>query len=426
MSKRWWIVILVPLGVFVAWRGYSQTLDEALAPVDHPAIRYSTAPLDDPVTRLVRDQASGKRKFVPAQDATGYLPALLQALGINPDSQTLVFSKTSFQATRISPHNPRAIYFNDQATVGYVRGSNLLEVAVLDPKQGVIFYSFDQDANPPRFDRRDVCLQCHESKGTLGIPGLLIASVYPDADGMPAFRGTANITDHRSPFEERWGGWYVTGTHGDMRHLGNAVGHEPDHPELLDSRGALNLTSLAKKFDPAGYLSAVSDIVALMTLEHQTRMIDLIIRVGWEARMLEHDGATSDTAARGRYDADLDALVTYMLFADEAPLYDDVAGVSTFTKTFPERGPRDRQGRSLRDFDLHRRLFKYPLSYMIYSEAFDNMPQAAQAQIYQRLYGVLSGKDQSPKFQRLSAADRRAVLEIVADTKAGLPAYWRK
>jgi len=335
----------------------------------------------------------------------------------------LVFSKTSFQASRISPKNPRAIYFSDDVTVGYVRGSNLLEVAAVDPRQGVIFYSFDQDADPPRFDRRDVCLQCHESKGTLGVPGLMVASVYPDADGMPAFMGAQMLTDHRSRFEDRWGGWYVTGTHGDMRHLGNAVGHEPDHPEVLDTRGTLNLTSLAKKFDATGYLSGLSDIVALMTLEHQTSMTDLLIRVGWEARVAEHDG-TADGPARARLDADLESLVAYMLFADEAPLQDKVTGVSTFTKTFAERGPRDRQGRSLRDFDLQKRLFKYPLSYMVYSDAFDGLPESVRTRVYQRLYDVLGGKDQTPKFQRLAAEDRRAALEILRDTKKGLPTSW--
>lgn len=424
MRKAWWALVIAPIGVLVAPRGRSQTIDEALTPVDHPAIRYYDGALNDRVTRLIRDLAAGKRKLEPSANGLGYLPALLEALGVPRDSQSLVFSKTSFQASRISPQNPRAIYFSDDVTVGYVRGSNLLEVAALDPKQGVIFYSFDQEANSPRFDRRDVCLQCHESKGTLGVPGLLVASVYPDADGMPAFRGAQNITDHRTPFEQRYGGWYVTGTHGDMRHLGNAIGHEPDHPEVLDSRGALNLTSLARKFDPTGYLSGLSDLVALMTLEHQTRMTDLIIRVGWEARMLEHDGL-SDAAARARYDADVESLVTYMLFADEAPLYDDVAGVSAFTETFAARGPRDSRGRSLRDFDLHTRLFKYPLSYMIYSDAFDGMPWQARERIYQRLCEVLTGKDQSPKFQRLSAAGRRAALEIVVGTKSALPGYWR-
>jgi hypothetical protein len=399
-------LLLVALG---AW---GQTIDEALTPVDHPAIRYYQGPLNDRVTRLIHDQV----KLQPRSDGTGYLSSLLQALGVNADSQVLVFSKTSFQASRISPRNPRAIYFSDDVTVGYVRGSNLLEVATVDPRQGVVFYSFDQDADPPRFDRRDVCLQCHESKGTLGVPGLLIASVYPDADGMPAFMGAQMLTDHRSRFEERWGGWYVTGTHGEMRHLGNSVGHERDHPEILDTRGAFNLTSLSKKFDGAAYLSQTSDIVALMTLEHQTRMTDLMIRVGWEARIAEHNP---------NLDSDLESLVTYMLFADEAPLEGPVQGVSTFAKTFAARGPRDSKGRSLRDFDLRSRLFQYPLSYMIYSDAWDGIPETVRARLYQRLYDILTRKDRSTKFERLSENDRRSILEIVRDTKGGLPDYWK-
>jgi hypothetical protein len=403
----------------------AQTTEEALVPIDHPAIQYNQTPLHDRVTRVTQDIKSGKANITLRTDGTGALVSLLQTLGINQDSQVMVFSKTSFQASIISPRNPRAIYFNDDTMVGYVRGSGLLEVADMDPKQGFVFYSFDQQAKPPRFDRRDVCLQCHESKGTLGVPGIMVASVYPDADGMPAFRGAANLTDHRTRLEDRWGGWYVTGTHGDMRHLGNAVFHEPDHPEILDTRGTLNLTSLAKKFNPAGYLSATSDIVALMTLEHQTRMSDLLIRVGWASRVLEHDGS-ADASARSRLDADIETLVTYMLFADEAPLQDPVQGASTFTQTFSERGPRDKQGRSLRDFDLKKRLFKYPLSYMVYSDAFDNLPVQVKDRIYKRVYDILTSKDPSPKFNRLYAEDRRAILDILRDTKPGLPLYWGK
>jgi len=411
--------------VALAAFSYGQTIDEVLVPIDHPAIQYNQGPVNDRVTRVIEDMKSGRTKLASRPDETGVLESLLHTLGVNPDSQMLVFSKTSFQASRISARNPRAIYFSDDVMVGYVRGSNLLEVADLDPKQGFVFYSFDQEAKPPRFDRRDVCLQCHESIGTLGVPGIMVASVYPDADGMPAFRGAAKLTDHRSPLNERWGGWYVTGTHGDMRHLGNAVGHEPDHPDVLDvGKTTLNLISLAKRFDPAGYLSPVSDIVALMTLEHQARMSDLLIRVGWEARVLEHDG-DAQVPARARLDSDIEALVTYMLFAEEAPLDDAVQGVSTFTKTFAELGPRDRQGRSLRDFDLKRRLFKYPLSYMVYSEAFDNLPDPVRERIYRRVYEVLTGKDQTPKFKRLTAQDHQAIFEILRDTKTGLPLYWK-
>lgn len=414
---RWLAVICVVAG---GARGQTPS-GTNLIPIDHPAIQYDTRPIEDRVTRLARDLASGKATLSPT--AEGYLPGLLQALGVNPDSQSMVFSKTSFQAARIEPRNPRALYFNDDVMVGFVRGSDLLELAAVDPKQGVVFYSFDGSANPPRFDRRDACLQCHHSPGTLGIPGLLIASSYTDASGMPAFRGAQRITDHRTPFEDRWGGWYVTGTMPNMRHIGNAVGHDSAHPELLDLRDTQNLTSLAKKFDPRGYLSGLSDIVALMTLEHQTRMTNLMIRVGWEDRIVAAGAA--DAVVKVQLDADLESLVTYMLFADEATLRGPVEGVSTFTKTFPQRGPRDSQGRSLRDFDLQKRMFRYPLSYMVYSEAFDAIPEPARERVYRRLYDVLTGRDQSDKFKRLSAGDRRAVLEILRETKPGLPDYFK-
>jgi hypothetical protein len=243
----------------------------------------------------------------------------------------------------------------------------------------------------------------------------MVGSVYPDSSGMPASRMGNPVTDHRTSFEDRWGGWYVTGTHGGMHHRGNAVARDRAHPDLLETRGTQNLTSLAGKIDPGNYISQTSDIVALMTLEHQTRMTNLMIRAGWDARV-------GETA---RLDPDVEALVSYMLFADEAKLYDSIEGVSTFTKTFAERGPRDRQGRSLRDFDLKTRMFRYPLSYMIYSDAFNAMPEIVRDRVYQRLYDVLAGKDTSPKFARLSGDDRTAILAILRDTKKDLPAYWR-
>ena len=415
----------VALLILAAGAAAEKALDETgFVPSDHPAIDYAKGPRRDRILKLSRELESGKVKLQRANDQTGYLASLLQALGVNADSQMLVVSKTSFQASRISPRNPRAIYFSDDVSVGYVRGTNLLEVAALDPQQGVMFFSFDQGSNPPRFDRRDVCIECHQSPGTLGIPGLMIASVYPDGDGMPAFRGSQKLTDHRSHFEDRWGGWYVTGTHGDMRHNGNALGHDSRHPEVLDMQGTQNLVSLARKFDTSGYLSPLSDIVALMTLEHQTRMVNLMIRVGWQYRIL-HAEPTPDEKMQAQYEADLESLITYMLFADEANMHDTVQGSSSFAKTFPERGPRDSKGRSLRDFDLEKRMFRYPLSYMIYSEAFDGLPEPVRARIYARIYDVLSGKDQSAKFAKLTEEDRSNVLEIVRETKQGLPEYWR-
>ena len=395
--------------------------------LDHPAIRYYDEPSNDAVARLGRQIDAGEVKLDYTPGRMGYLPSLLKHLGVNIDSQVMVFSKTSFQAVKISPSAPRAIFFNDTVTVGSVQSAEVYELTALDPKQGVMFYTFDmRKAAKPMFDRRDVCMQCHQGPATEGVPGILVASVFPAGDGTPAFRAGVVTSDQRTPFEERWGGWYVTGTHGMLHHRGNAVGHDPHRPADLDQRESLNLTSLARKVNVTGptYLTNTSDLVALMTLEHQTRMTNLITRVGWDTRVAIHDGKLAEFDKR--LDDEVDEIATYMLYADEAPLHDTVKGVSTFTKTFPERGPKDSKGRSLRDFDLHTKLFRYPMTYMIYSDAFDSLPDVARERIYHRLHDVLTGKDKGTKFEKLASADRQAVLEILQDTKPNLPAWWRQ
>jgi hypothetical protein len=396
-------------------------------PVDHPAIQYSQGPLDDPVTRLAKQLQSGTVKLESRGDASGYLATLLEHLGIKIDSQALVFSKTSFQAPTISPSNPRAIYFSDDVAVGYVRGGEGFEVAGTDSKQGTVFYTFNIDkSGVPSLTRRDVCLKCHQGPATLGVPGIFVGSVFPSPLGAPQ-RDGAIITDQRTAFKDRWGGWYVNAKRGEQLDRANAVASNPAEPDVLDTDGKQNLTNLIGRFTPGGYLTTVSDIVALMTFEHQTEMTNYLTRVGWEARVIQHEAQQSsqpDDPNRLQLDADIEALVTYMLFVDEVPLKEPIEGVSTFTKTFPERGPRDSKGRSLRDFDLQKRLFRYPLSYLIYSPQFDALPDNIRERIYQRLYDILSGQDQATKFANLSADDRRAILEILRDTKPSLPAYW--
>jgi len=162
-----------------------------------------------------------------------------------------------------------------------------------------------------------------------------------------------------------------------------------------------------------------------MTLEHQTRITNLMTRIGWDARIAlrEGNGKLND-AARNRIDTEIEEMLGYMLFVDEAPLKAPIKGVSTFTQTFPERGPQDSKGRSLRDFDLQKRLFRYPLSYMIYSGAFDGMPEVVRERVYRRLYEVLTGQDHSKTFAGILPADREAILEIVRATKSNLPNYW--
>ncbi|MCH8268746.1 MAG: hypothetical protein IH846_14620 [Acidobacteria bacterium] len=414
------------MGTGWALQGHDVNFDYSPIPFDHKAIQYLERPADDPAAHLQRqmDQGEAKLEFDPQR---GYLPSLLEHLGINVDSQVLVFSKTSTQASRISPARPRAIYFNDSVSIGFVQNSQVLEVAALDPTQGMVFYTLaNRPSGAPSFSRQVMsCLQCHMGPATLNVPGLVVSSTVPRPDGSPSTRAFA--TDHRIPLEDRWGGWYVSGTLGGIAHRGVAIAGNTGAGR---SEGQ-NPAGWGEPFNKSAYLSPSSDIVALMTLEHQTRMTNLILRIGWEARVAAEDGKREEF--RQRLDFLVDEIVTYMLFADEAPIPKRIEGDSTFTETFSQRGPRDAQGRSLRDFDLQERLFRYPLSYMVYSEAFDSIPDIAREEVLRALYdvltgvptGVLTGKDASPKFAHLSVEDRRAVLEILRDTKPQLPAYWK-
>ena len=415
MSRRAHTALVISCSAILlcaTWALADRLEDTFYIPLDHPAIQYAQQPVNDLVTLLEKRLRGGRAKLNFAPNGLGYLPALLQELGVNADSQVLVFSKTSIQAEKIGPRSPRAIYFNDDVSVGFVRGGDMLEIAALDPRQGVRFYALDAArSSPPEFGRAE-CLKCHQGAITLGVPGLLVSSIHPASNEPRAMHGSSFVTDHRTPFDERWGGWYVTGTHGSQYHLGNNLAlADPVHPGGPSREGTQNVASLAEMFDTSRYLAPTSDIVALMTLEHQTRMTNLIVRIGWDARIAARD------RKGGQLDTEIDEMASYMLFADEAPIREPVAGVSTFTKTFPRRGPRDRQGRSLRDFDLKKRLFRYPLSYMVYSAAFDALPDTVRDRVYRRLYGALTGKDRSD--------DQRAALEILRETKPNLPAYWR-
>jgi hypothetical protein len=400
----------VLLGV-AGWAVAEQLEDRDYTALDNPVFAYrDDAAGHDRVIELDRKLDSGKVKLDYAPNGRGYLPSLLKALDVNIDSQILVFSKTSTQAAKINPQSPRAIYFNDDVQVGFVRNGDVLEFTALDPIAGVKTYTMDiARQKQPGFGRREDCLLCHMGGITFGVPGLMVASVHP-ADTQRERHGSSFVTDQRTPIKERWGGWYVTGTTGTQRHLGNNPNlWDPIHPGAAGGDDTQNVINLQGRFDLSNYLVPTSDLVALMTLEHQARMTNFLVRIGWDAR----EGKL-DTAALNQ---EIEQMLTYMLFADEEPLREPVSGVSTFTQTFPRRGPKDRQGRSLRDFDLKTRLFRYPLSYMIYSGAFDSLPDVVKQQVAKRLEEILTGKDESKAFARLSSEDRKAILEIVRETK---------
>jgi hypothetical protein len=415
----------------------------------HPAIDYTNGPVSDPVSRLERRIAAGETTLRWEEGPHGYLRSILDALHIDPESQLLVFSKTSFQAPRISPQNPRALYFNDTVTVGWVRGGDYLEFASQDPRQGTMFYTLRQTpTGPPTFERNSACLACHVADSTMDVPGMFAGSLYPDARGEPLY-APVYYTDQRSRLLMRWGGWYVTGRHGGV-HMGNGTVTDQTKLEMISDPANQNLTSLADRFDTTGYLSPGSDIVALMVQEHQMHMMNLLTRAAWEYRIDTYDlpiGGRGTTQSRPRVEeniieatrpsASLIAglkgrpmaevaveIVDYMLFVDEPAFEAPVVGTSRFAEHFAALGPNDPQGRSLRQLDLQTRLLRYPLSYEIYGEQFDALPAPVRDAIYQRLWVVLSGGDPDPIYRKLSQADRKAIVEILRATRSGLPDYF--
>ena len=386
--------------------------------IDHPAIRYSEEAPTGAVERLNRRLQSGGA-LLQFETQAGYLKSLLAALDIPVESQLAVYSKTSLQSVLINPSNPRVIFFNDSTAVAWVPGG-FIEVATHDSRLGAVFYLLDQKPAPvPQLVRDGRCLSCHLSTAAAGVPGFLMRSIPTAADGATIpWLGNA-ATDHRTALQERWGGWYVTAQRAPGPHLGNALIRSSDAKVLPPWSADRNLTTLQGRVGTGTYLTPHSDIVALLVFDHQARMMNLLTRIGWDARMLAQDapGAQDVLAAEAA------EVVDYMLFVDEA-VTGGVEGTSGFAAGFSSQGPRDRHGRSLRDLDLRTRLMRYPLSYMIYSEAFDALPATASDAIYRRLWQVLSGDDRSSKYTRITADDRRAIREILRDTKPGLPSYF--
>jgi len=407
--------------------------NQGYVPFSEEPIDYRSENLSDPVAILQKriDRGEVKLEFEPRH---GYLKSVLEKLAIPIDTQTLVFSKTSFQYKKISPELPRALYFNDDVYIGQVHDGKVIEVVSFDPVQGAIFYILDEHrSDRPLFQRAELdCTQCHVAAGTRGVPGVLLRSLFTTRTGTQATPSQSFITGQESPLTERWGGWYVTGTHGSQTHMGNVVVEDKEHPEQIDRAAGANLTDLSKKFDTSSLLSGQSDIVAHLVLAHQTQMHNLITLTNYQTRIaLYKAGLSADTkadaipdAVRQQYQKPAEQLVRYLLFADEAPLEGQVKGTSGFTEDFAARGPRDPKGRSLRDFDLRTRIFKYPCSYLIYSGAFDALPAQSREYVYRRLFEVLTGRDQSPAFARLNGDTRRAIFEILLATKPVLPPEW--
>ncbi|MEK0425554.1 MAG: hypothetical protein RJB11_1645 [Planctomycetota bacterium] len=395
---------------------------------DLPPIRYSESKPTDPVSVLKRKLASGE-VVLEHDEKYGVLPSLLKELKIPVESQVLVFSKTSLQIHKISPTNPRALYFNDSVYVGYVPGSSILELAANDPVLGAVFYTLEVAPKPTQggpssieetkkqvelVRDRGQCLSCHATTRTENVPGYLVRSIYPDSTGRPRTGSSSYTTDYRSLFETRWGGWYVTGTHGQMRHLGNLFALDRNDPQKVDVETGANLSQLPARVRPGLHLTPHSDLVALMVLEHQIRVHNLITKASYETRQsiamdesmnkaLDRPSEFRTESTQRRIETAARALADALLMRDEPPLRDQVHGTSGFEKSFSSTGPADSNGRSLRQLDLQSRLFRYRLSYLIYTPEFQGLPKEVIEPVQARLRAALGTPEYKAELEILQA-----------------------
>jgi hypothetical protein len=395
--------------------------------VEYPFIGYSTAQRGDPIAELERRLAGGSARL-ELRPPRGYLDSLLEALDIDPASQALVFSTTSLQTGSIRPRTPRAIYFNDDVYVAWVQGGGPIEIASMDPELGPVFYVLENEQGAELEGQTERCLRCHDSFSLTGggVPRFIVGSGYIGTLGNIVTHEGWILTSQRTPLRNRWGGWYVTGRHGEQKHLGNIVVRNVADLQDIDSLRIGNIDTLDDLVDTSVYAAPGSDIVALLLMQHQVDVQNEIARTSYKVRAALHEaereGAAGETneasdALRASIEELAEPLVEAMLFVGATPLTAPISGAADFRRRFENRGPADDQGRSLRELDLEQRLMRYPLSYLVHSAAFDALPSAAKEQVYSRLADVLRGAERDEKFAHLSDDDRAAVLEILAGTK---------
>ncbi|MFN7977528.1 MAG: hypothetical protein U0P30_05285 [Vicinamibacterales bacterium] len=379
---------------------------------EHPAIEYSVRPTRTAIDALNARLASGEARLA-FDPGSGYLASVLRELDVPAASQMLVLSRTGVQRAFTSPGNPRALYFNESVAVGYIRHAPFLEFIAHDPSQGAVFYTLDQRATDrPALSRQSGCITCHVATSTLEVPGFMTRSLTALADGTPSLRfGSETAIDHRTPFEQRWGGWFVTGRTGALRHRGNTVLDPGDVVRAVAPGGAFNVTTLDGVVGLDTYPAATSDVAALAVFDHQAHALNLLTRLGWESRVAAHEGRRALDAPSVM--ALLDDAVAYLTFADEAPLPGALASPSPFADWFAARGTKDADGRTLHALELRTRLFRYPLSYTIESPAFAALPDDVRGALLAGLTRALSAPAAGPGAARFPAADRRAALEIL-------------
>jgi hypothetical protein len=405
---------------------------------DYPTVAYGEKATQNPIARL-QDKLDRGEVTLKFEGTRGYLDSLLAALGIDKSSQVLVYSKTSLQIHVIDATTPRAVYFNDHTYVAWLQHSDMLEIMTIDGQRGAVFYTFQNKQRPKLMLDRETsrCLTCHDTYAMAGggVPRFMVMSVQVNTGGQRIGPDIGGETTDSTPLPERWGGWFVTGFVGKQTHKGNILVQSEAQLAKDNPASRMNLSSLQGLLDTKPYLTDKSDIVALLVLEHQSTVHNLVTRASFKSRTLmarsgvpettEHWSALSPEMQK-RMKPLTEPLVRALLFVNAAPYGGQIGSSSGFDKWFEAQGKRTKDGHSLRELDLRTRLLKYPLSYLVYSDEFRALPAALRDRVIHRIADVLTGQDRDPAFNHLSPEDRKAILEIVSETHPDFAAVLRE
>ena len=395
---------------------------------------YFSKDAKDPTTLLMKRIQRGEVLITEA-NGKPLVERFLKELKLDKDTQVLVFSKTSLQRRAVSYNNPRAIYFNESVYLGWMPNGRI-EIASFDPELGPLFYFQRQldDKTSPLFVRTRSCLGCHAGDATNFLPGSLGQSVYPDRSGRPL----RTIDDYRRsghhiPFRQRYGGWFVSGNHGAMRHMGNAIATRESGKLSLDREQFANLEKLDRFFRPESYPAPGSNIAALLVFDHQVTMHHRLVEAAYRARQSLFDskldpGETDvSKLAKGRSMEEFmegrDKVIDYMLFREESTI-PKVSCDPGFRRAFTANRLPDPKKRSLKDLRLDGRIFENRCSYMIYSPTFEHLPPLLKGAIYRRIHEILTAKKPVEGFEYLEQDEKQRILEILHATKDDLPAGW--
>lgn len=412
----------------LAWTfsaGCGQAAREPWQDFKAPPHNYWSRPVKDRFSLLKEGLSSGTIPLDTSSEK-GFVVSLLAALQVPVSSQMLVFSATSLQLPKISLRNPRALYFTDDLYVGWVPGGQI-EIVSLDPDVGGVYYIMDVPRRPDaplNIERSTRCMNCHGATDTGFVPGLVLSSVIPGANGGSLISFRQESLGHGVPLSERFGGWLVTGLGNLKEHRGNVTGR------LSGDDLSTTPVEFGSTFNISRYPSSGSDLLPQLLHEHQAGFITIALEATYRSRVaLDAGGGTVPPDRAAEMDTAAAKLTDYLLFKDEVPLpAGGVAGEAAYLKDFAAiNRTADATGRSLRDLDLKTRLLRYRCSYMIYSPVFTGLPPDMKSRVYQHLAKALApaaeGTSGEP-YAYLGQDEKSAIRDILKATLKDLSEGW--